>query len=461
MTTTGFLSGFRGGFQDANNVMQQRKQDERYNQQVAKSDARYEAGVLAQQQRNDTLDARYEAEQLANQQKATKDEEIRLAGVSRQNIIDKREATEFQNSQEDRKTKQSNLKKKQARDDVAYKKKQRKERYNNVMTSVSNAFSADPTGANITQDQWMQWAEDSKGTNAEVMFDVNKQQASKYLVGQLKTGFKGSDAESIKQATNTYLSGQLNRLNQEGIEDNNGKPMQGMEFSRWADDGKGGLIAHVNVVDGNGETYEAPITQFRSADDDDPIRIYNAEKLFDHLIAENQLINVLSKDGYLQKLNSPNGSAGMNGDTPAAIQTNQYAANIQGISEADAWNQSRQGDQSRQRMKALELAKKSFVNDYGEPMHIAQDGSLVEAGTEGARAPTQQDVVNKADSYVRYSQGDSFEQPQQQPQQQASTPDDLINQAKTAISNGADQQAVIQRLIDNGYTKEQILQQFQ
>ena len=229
-----------------------------------------------------------------------------------------------------------------------------------------------------------------------------------------------------------------------------------MEFSRWQNDGKGGLIAHVNVIKADGTTYEAPISEFRSADDDDPIRVYDSEKLFDHLIAENQLIGVLNKTGYLSKLNAPNLKSSGAKETPAII-TNKYAAQIQGVSEAEAWQQTlnKSKNPAKIRIEAFKLAEKSFTNSYGDTLYIAQDGSLVPEGTEGARAPTQQDIYDKANSFMDYSQGASPQQSEQ------TAPDDLINQAKAAISNGADQRAVIQRLIDKGYTKEQILQQFQ
>ena len=159
------LHGFNNGFQLADNQIRQNEANERYEAGVKKEESRYQDSLA-------TNNERYQA------------------GVTRQAKVDGMAEIQFNNSQEDRQAKKSALAVKQKRDTYTHNSKQRKDRYNDVMQNVSNAYSADKTGANIPQEQWMEWATQSKGTNAEVMFDIIKQEANQYLVEQLKTALK-------------------------------------------------------------------------------------------------------------------------------------------------------------------------------------------------------------------------------------------------------------------------------
>ena len=417
MALTGLLQGFNNGYSMVDNHMKDKKADERY-----------QAGVTRQEKRDKVLDERYQT------------------GVTRQAEMDKMHKTTFENQQEDRKERKSQLAVKQGRETYKFNELQRKGRYDNVMQGIANAYSADKTGANIPQEKWLEWREQAKGTNAEVLFDTTKQEANNYLVEQLKTGFEGADDEAIKNATNKYLSSQINRHIEEGIEDKEGNPINGMEFSRWQDDGKGGLIAHVNVVKADGTVYEAPISEFRSADDDDPIRVYNAEKLFDHLIAENQLIGVLNKTGYLQKLNSPNLRDTKGGDKYAEIEINKYAAGIQGISEGEAWVQklNKSADPAKHRVEAFKLANEKFTDLTGGPQWVIDTPNGVKLASKkdpNARPANQNDVESEANRILDFFYGNQQQvQQQQQPQpaQPVKTPplDRLTEGKNTKFKNG-------------------------
>lgn len=427
MSSQGFLRGFRVGHHLMDDTLDGIENKRRYDESVERNEQRYQHEL------------------------------------GRQKVQDERATTLFNQGQIDRKSalkdkeySDKQAKKQHLRVDREYQRQQRELRNIELQTEIANAFKADPTGANISQEKVLQWQEKAKGTSSEVLFDINKQQANQFLVQAMQTGFKDVDDERIRMATDTYLKGQITRHLAEGVEDKNGVPIQDIVFAGWETHPSGGLIANVQVTNQNGETYEAPVTDLRSAETDDPIRVYNAEKLMDHMLAENQLINILSKSGYLAKLNAPNLSL-TNSKPTKEMQNAQFSVEHQGtpLGEAmDAQIMQAKGGGLTARKEAIKMAKEHFTDPYtSQPKWINSQGQLVEPNTQGARPATSKDIMQLAQRYENYlmngEQG-SNQQPSPQPKQYSQQEvDQLIAFANEAIQKGADPEKVKAKLLND------------
>ena len=432
----GIVNGFNTGFHTVNKMERQKVSDERYEEQTAKSDSRYQDSM------------------------------------NRQAKYDEQADTTFKNQQADRVTAQADkkyndgqVKKSHARGDRDDAYNQRKINYADVNQWAANAFAADPTGANITQEQYLTNREKAKGTNAEILFDVNKQNASKYIVDQVKKGFKGTNGVHLKESMNTYLSGQIDRKLQEdgGMIDKNGVPVTAMEFEKWEARENGGLVAHVRVTNADGEVSVEPVSKYRSAEGDDPIRLYDADKVFNHLIAENKLIGQLSQTGFLKQMTAPQ-FANSKSDNPAKVKEVQAMARAMNISEGDAWalNQNKQ-DPAKYRTAALEMAMKQVTGFDGQFIEVVDENGSVRPATdddENIRLATAQDAENIANRYVGYIGGGGGVQGSGNPAP-TPTPDKTaaIQQAKAALAKLADQpekqKQIIARLKEMGITMEE------
>lgn len=203
-----------------------------------------------------------------------------------------------------------------------------------------------------------------KGTNLATIQSIEGAQAATTLHKALESG----DVAKAGQAANTVFKSQLQKP--VGTVGRNGSQITGVEIkSVEEDNGNGMFKVPVLVTTANGQKYRSFLSELRSSDPNDPVKLFDPQVMFGTVEGLNQTSTILQNGGYFDDLKKNYATRTQNmqteqGEDPSAVRTVKHIAKVKNISEGEAWNfyKNRDGERQKHILKVM-----SQVDEYATP----------------------------------------------------------------------------------------------
>ena len=253
---------------------------------------------------------------------------------------------------------------------------------------------------------------------------------------------------AIEQA-NILFSSKLNR-NAGKMEGRDGGTIQNIKIIDVVEQPDGLYKVPVWVTtDGPSGGYNSFLSEQRGIDPDDPDKVFTGEDLFGTVAAAGSLASMMKASGiYDQMLANanrylaPQGSRG-NG-IPAKVQEMEYTRRLLGDEQYKQWLMFGRGKSPQELgMAAYKLASDTLEGVYFD-------------SPEEKKAAVDQMTTELVSKFSQPTQSGQGGTPQPNPSPNPNQYSQLIQQATTAIQNGKDRNAVIQRLVEMGVPQDQI-----
>lgn len=280
-----------------------------------------------------------------------------------------------------------------------------------------------------------------KGTNIEPLQSVHGADAAI----KISEAMEKNDIKTVVDQSNVLFKSKLNR-NAGKMKGRDGGTIKDITIIDFAQQPDGSVKVPIRVTTDNG-VYNSYISEMRGIDPNDPDKVFTADDLYGTAASMGQLASILKSSGVYEQMQgnaqrylAPQGSRG-NG-IPAKVQEMEYTRRLLGDEQYKQWLVHGRGKSPQElRVEAYKLASSVLGDDmmFDTPEQKKQ-------------------AIDKMASELvsSFSQPTQSGGPQPNPAPGAGQYSQLIQQATTAIQNGKDRNAVIQRLVEMGVPQDQI-----
>lgn len=289
-----------------------------------------------------------------------------------------------------------------------------------------------------------------KGTNIEPLQHVQGIDAAI----KASKALENRDMKTAIEQANILFKSKLNR-NVGKMKGRDGGTIQNIDIIDAVEQPDGRYKVPVRVTTDKG-FYNSYLSEQRGIDPDDPDKVFTGEDLFGTLTAVGSLASMMKFSGVYdqmlantQSYLTPQGGKGSG--IPAEVQSVALLSKMTGIPakelvEAKYFSQ-KDPSGATMRKTALELAQNDPRWEEAQYMDDPKQ-----------RAAATQAIIKEYTGYLGAPEGgqSGTPQPQPNPAPGAGQYSQLIQQAATAIQNGKDRNAVIQRLVQMGVPQDQI-----
>lgn len=282
------------------------------------------------------------------------------------------------------------------------------------------------------------------GTDLELLQDREGMDA----ITDLNMAIELGDNAGIVSSANRLFKPKLNRNvgQMKGRNDGVIKDITILDFEQQQD---GSIKVPVRVTTDNG-TYNSYISEMRGIDPNDPDKKFTADELFGKAAVMGNFASRMKASGSMDKVRSglenyfaPQGGKG--NQPPAEVQKLHYTRQILGPEKFEQWLMYGRGKSPQElKVEAYKLAASTFGDDMMFDTPQQREQAIDRRANELLSIFNQPSPSNQSGT------------PQPNPAPGAGQYSQLIQQATTAIQNGKDRNAVIQRLVEMGVPQDQI-----